>query len=414
MTDERPPQKQLAGRFAIREYIDDGGFATVFRAHDSKTDDEVAVKIPRNDVHADAEVTARFDREIRSLAGLQTAVIPTSIGRFIDGSTNQPRYIVTEYIDGESLTKEMVTQEVSPGMNTVIAFGFPVLRALEFLHFNRYLYLDCKPKNILLRDEGGSVLIDFNTVVRESATEPADFYADPFKPPEQTPEADAEHARTVGPWSDVYAAGKLLCYLLTDKTVPPADTPNAGIDPRNLGSTCPVEVAVEVQRATKADPDQRHDDAIALVDALLRVRNEPTATGVVTHRETDTVCPVRPGDTVGRVTDTASDTGVPALSIHDPERYVSPQHFRLYQEAGAWFIEDTSLNGTFVREGDEWTYLLSPDGYQRQHQHENARAGDIEPPSALRIDGSRLISPIDPGYSVTLEFDPTGVAARRG
>lgn len=410
MTNEPAPQERLDGRFVIQEYVDDGGFATVFRALDANTDEEVAVKIPRKEIHDAAEVTARFDQEIRSLVGFQTAVIPTSIGRFIDGDTNQPRYIATEFIGGESLTKEMVAQNVSPGMDAMTAFGFPVMRALGFLHHNGYFHLDCKPENILLRDSGGPVLIDFNTVVRESGTDPSPFYADPFKPPEQTPEADAEHAQAVGPWSDVYAVGKLLCYLLTDETIPLADTPNAGLDPRDFGGMCPADVAVELQRATKANPRQRHDDAIALVDALLRVRNKPTAVGVLTHRETDTACPVRPGDTVGRVTDTGR---APALSIHDPERYVSPQQFRLDREGDAWVIEDTSLNGTFVSEKEEWRYLLSTDGYQRQRQHGGSRVGDMEPPSALRIDDRRVISPIDPDYSVTLEFDPSSYPAIR-
>ena len=62
--------KTLA-HYEITAKIGEGGMGEVYRAHDSKLDRDVALKILPREVSGDRERSARFEREARTLASLQ-------------------------------------------------------------------------------------------------------------------------------------------------------------------------------------------------------------------------------------------------------------------------------------------------------------------------------------------------------
>ncbi len=72
----------------------------VYRAKDTKLGREVAVKLLLEQVSADPERLARFEREAKVLAGLNHTNIATLYSFEAEGST---RFLVMEVVEGETL-----------------------------------------------------------------------------------------------------------------------------------------------------------------------------------------------------------------------------------------------------------------------------------------------------------------------
>jgi serine/threonine protein kinase len=306
-------------------------------------------------------------------------------------------YVVLEYIRGPTLSERVTGR--SAGRDTIDRFGVPVVRALEFLHRNGLCYQDCRPENIIVRAESDSpVLIDYNTA------EPADsadtlFHEDGFKAPEQMPPEDTE--TTPGPWSDVYAAGKLLVYLLTGTTIFGADTPEQGVEIAEYGVDVPQGVDRVIQQATHTDPSERPRTAGELLNRLYRHLEEDTATAELIDARGNTQCPVRPGYTVGRV---RGDDKPPDIAASDSKQYVSPNHLEVDRDEESWFLRDQSLNGTWINASEQWQRLLSESGYHRLQREAPNRAPDEQPYAAGRLIDGTDIALVDPSYDIRMTF----------
>lgn len=401
MADEGPPQDRVCGVYDVRDRIGSGGFADVWRAV-SDEGQEVAVKFPKTDAANDAaEIRERFDRAYRALSSFEGGILPTSLVRFVDGRRDSPVCLVTELIEGEELSSAVTRSGVSPGMDAVWTFGVPIARALGLLHLNNYIYLDCKPENVLIRESHDRpVLIDFNTA--ESLTEANDtlFYQDAYKAPEQVPGAAEETPS--GPYTDVYGVGKLLAFLLTGQTLETAETPTSGMDVTEYGANPPADIAKTIQQATRADPDERPANCCELVSQLYRADGRDPTIATITDVRNNVICPVRPGDTLGRVSD---GEPLPTLSVADPERYISPVHLEFDHDDG-WVVYETSLNGTFFEHDSEWRFMLSEEGYEHLNARDHPRVQDGQPFEAARLAEPTLLSPVDESYPVRFRFDP--------
>jgi serine/threonine protein kinase len=404
MTAGGPPVSRLAGQYVVEEQVGSGGFATVWRARDTTGGPDIALKFPKpaEDTNNSAdEVAARFRQEYESYSRFEGAPIPSSIARFVVGSRSDPAYIGMEFLEGAELGEILTAGSTAPGLTTMQTYGLPIVRALAYLHTNDLCHLDCKPDNVMVRTASDSpALIDFNTVATTSDAGSTLFYEDGYKPPEQTPSDRRDEP--VGPWSDVFAVGKLLCYLLSGQTLDTSETPASGMDPTEYGAECSAAVARALTQATRADHRQRPRDGVELMAQLLNAVQESTRTSHLQDIDSGKQCVVRPGDTVGRMTDGET---LPTITVEDTERHISPIHFACTYDDG-WQIEDRSLNGTYVNLGDEWIFLVSDAGYERLSNVGHERVADGRPYAAARVSAQAVISPVDPSYPLTLSFSP--------
>ena len=69
MTEQTHPEN--LGKFHILEEIGRGGFATVYRAEDTTLGRQVALKVLHPQLLVEPGFVERFQREARTLAGLQ-------------------------------------------------------------------------------------------------------------------------------------------------------------------------------------------------------------------------------------------------------------------------------------------------------------------------------------------------------
>jgi serine/threonine protein kinase len=384
----------VAGRFELRERAGSGGFATVWRARDAEADRDVALKLADTTTHDASEVRARFEREARTLGRFQGTVAPASVVRYVTGDpAAETPYIALEYLPDAPLN-ERIRDGLGSSVRRRVVLDLAV--TMDFLHRNGVVYLDLRPENVVVRDSGRPVLLDFNTAATTDRPVETRFEADQFKPLELIggPDAAAEgDAADPGPRSDVYAWGKLAFYLFTGAKVLPEDVPASGLDPLAFGGTCSRALADVVERATVPDPEARYADGPALAAAVARATGRQRA---LVTQSTGVACPVADGETMGRL---APDEPEPWLVLPDEGSHVSPRHARFEHTPGGWAIEDTSLNGTYVGTSEGWTHLLSAEGRARRGETDES-----PPPPKVRLPEGAVIAPVHPEYGIELRL----------
>jgi serine/threonine protein kinase len=98
------------GVYEIQEVVGAGGMGEVYRARDTRLDRDVAIKVLLADYSADPERRARFEREARTVAGLNHPHICTlhDVGEHRPTGTQEPAlYLVMEYVTGETLARRL-------------------------------------------------------------------------------------------------------------------------------------------------------------------------------------------------------------------------------------------------------------------------------------------------------------------
>ena len=143
------------GRYEIRSKIGAGGMGDVYLAHDTELDRTVALKILPDDVAADEQRLQRFIQEARAVSALNHPHILT-IHEI--GSSEDIRFIVTEFIEGETLRRR-----IKAGLNLIdiLDIAIQVGSALAAAHAAGIIHRDIKPANIMVRRDGYIKLLDF-------------------------------------------------------------------------------------------------------------------------------------------------------------------------------------------------------------------------------------------------------------
>lgn len=445
------PAAIAGGRFECNERVDRGGLGTVWRGTDRETGAPVAIKRDHDEVNDGEQVRASFRQELRWFRRLSGGPVPGSLVYFVDGGVDaEDYYVVTELLEAGSVA-EYFAADRTPGVEALRTVAPRICEAVAFLHRNGVVHADVKPGNVLGRRRGDApggsvtapVLIDFNSAVSAEDGTDTLFHHDPYKPPELTPTDLREEP--VGPRSDVYALGKLCCFLLAGET--PAFEAGSiadwtAVDPREDGADCDASLARVVERATAPRPDERHPDAAALSDALAAELGRPERSAVLVDERSGQQVRVRPGDAIGRWT---ADQRVPHVVLPDPERLLSPVHASLEWNGADWVLVDRSLNGTYVHAGwvsasdvqaadpeegaestgaaagigdesggpadaggesaDWWHYTLSAAGRERRVD-QGASLPVEAPPETIVLGSGTRIAPVDPDAGWELRFEP--------
>lgn len=158
-----PGIPQVGDRFGgyriIRE-IGRGGMGLVFEARQESLERTVALKVIQPLLAGDPDFVARFTREARALASLQSSHI---IQIFDYGEIDGSLYLATQYIPDGDLSQWLARSgPVPPPLALEIVAQ--VAAALADAHEQGVIHRDVKPSNVLLRRSGDRVtayLCDF-------------------------------------------------------------------------------------------------------------------------------------------------------------------------------------------------------------------------------------------------------------
>jgi tRNA A-37 threonylcarbamoyl transferase component Bud32 len=250
----------------------------VFEATHLRLRQRVAIKVLRPDVPDFATVVARFEREARAAAQLQS--IHTARVIDVDALPNGLPYIVLEFLEGRDLDAEL---EVTGPMLVEDAVDIvqQVTEAMSEAHALGIVHRDLKPSNLFVcrvGERGRRVVkvLDFGISKTESEdtrlTPSHEYFGTPYyAAPEQLRAACTADAR-----SDVWSLGSILFELLTGRT-PFIGTPTSVIAkvvsepvpwPTELRPELPRELARIIMRALQRDPLQRFQNMREMGQAL--------------------------------------------------------------------------------------------------------------------------------------------------
>ncbi|WP_250279166.1 ABC transporter substrate-binding protein [Frankia sp. Cppng1_Ct_nod] len=161
--------RMVGGRYRLVERLGSGGMGTVWRAYDTGTGAERALKeirIPDNIPSHDRELLVeRAHREARNAArlGIHPNVV-TVYGLVEDHGT---QWIVMDLVPGRSLAA-VIAQEGALSEREVARIGIALLDALVHGHRRGVLHRDVKPSNVLITADGTVRLVDFGIAAFET------------------------------------------------------------------------------------------------------------------------------------------------------------------------------------------------------------------------------------------------------
>lgn len=268
----------LAGRYRLLAAIGAGASGRVYVADDVRLRRRVAVKV----LHAALAEDAGFLRRFRTEAQLAASLHHPNVMAVYDWGEDAVPFMVLELLAGGSL-RGMLDRGTHLSASQAAHVGRQVAAALEYAHGRGLVHRDVKPANLLFDEHGIVRVADFGlarALAEASWTEPAGTVLGTarYAAPEQ-----GTAARMDGR-ADLYALGLVLVEAVTGTVPLVADTPLGTLAtraqrpvaaPDELGALGPV-----VERAGRADPDERYPDAITMGGALddaMRVLPPPRA-----------------------------------------------------------------------------------------------------------------------------------------
>ena len=222
----------LKERYSIGGVLGKGGFGITYKAYDIKDLRIVAVKeyypggiIYRERGTSEVHVSSRqyeenfkagadkFFEEAKTVSRFNGNPSIVSVYEFF--YENGTVYFAMEYLDGIDLKHYLQMSGGRLSQEKVVFIANVISDALLIAHSMNVLHRDISPDNIFVLKDGTVKLIDFGAarqVIAEQSKSLSVILKQGFAPLEQYQRRGKQ-----GPWTDIYAFGATLYYLLTGK-----------------------------------------------------------------------------------------------------------------------------------------------------------------------------------------------------
>lgn len=267
------------GHFELIEAIGAGGMAAVLKARDLELGRIVALKILPPESALDPENVSRFKQEARAAAKLDH----DNVARvYYCGEDQGLHFIAFEFVEGITLRQAIDWRgPVPPG--DCVRYMIQVAAGLAHASERGVVHRDIKPSNILITPEGKAKIVDMglarhlepgsvNGGVTQSGVTLGTF---DYISPEQALDPREADVR-----SDIYSLGCAFYHALTGR--PPVPDGTAAkklhahqyidpLDPREINSKIPDELAAVLARMMAKDPSRRYQSPADLIANLKAV-----------------------------------------------------------------------------------------------------------------------------------------------
>jgi WD40 repeat protein len=229
-------------------------------------------RIPPSDF---SSMKQKFLDEARLLASLNHPGIVKVYDFFEENNT---AYMVMEYLRGKSLAKLVEERGGALSEQEAVGYILKVCEALDVVHKAGYLHRDIKPENIIVCGDGRVVLIDFGAARAFMAGKTGRMtviLTPGFAPLEQY----AEQAKR-GAYTDIYALGATLYYLLTGQVPVSAADRFSGVELRGVREIN-GRVSRQVEEAVMKAMAMRVEERPQSVEEFVKLLTSPSVPSVV-------------------------------------------------------------------------------------------------------------------------------------
>ena len=273
MNRQRIESGAVIDGYTLGEHLHQGSMATLWRVT-APGRPPLVMKMPLLREGDDPAALVSFEVEQMIMPTLRGPHVP----RFVaSGDFSAQPYIVMEEIEGSSLRARL---EATPlEAEEVARIGAQIAGALQALHLQAVIHLDLKPSNVMFRERGEAVLIDFGFSRHDRLP---DLLAEQFRVPMGTaPYISPEQLLRIrnDPRSDLFALGAVLYHLVTGERAFGFPTTVTGlrrrlyrdpVPPRARNPACPAWLQEIILRCLEPDPRHRYQSA---AQVLLALRN---------------------------------------------------------------------------------------------------------------------------------------------
>ncbi|MBU6453116.1 MAG: serine/threonine protein kinase [Cyanobacteria bacterium REEB67] len=244
------------GKLKVVRQLAFGGFSAIYLAQKDGNELVVlkeAVVPPSSNEEAKLAAQEYLAKEAEILSGLSHPQIARVIDVFVEDARH---YLLLEYVHGQDL-RQLVKQHGAQEQEKVLGWAIDLAKILSYLHGQKHpvIHRDLTPDNIVLRNDGSIVLIDFGAANEFIGTATGTLIGkQAYIAPEQL------RGKAI-PQSDFYALAGTLYYLLTGK------------DPIPLSISRPSNAEINI--------DSRFDDLVAKLSAFEVEDREQSAEAIL-------------------------------------------------------------------------------------------------------------------------------------
>jgi tetratricopeptide (TPR) repeat protein len=305
------PGQSFGHRYHVKRLLGLGGMGAVYQAWDTELSIDVAIKLIRPEIMADAAAAAEIQRRFKRELLLARLVTHKNVVRIHDlGEIGGIKYITMSYVDGIDLAT-ILEKEGKLTVPRALRIMRRVCSGLVAAHAAGVVHRDLKPANVMVARNDDALIMDFgiakmtadtgsaageaggsdvDTGIREAFTPASGSLGARFAgmtrlgsmvgtveymPPEQA------RGEPVDQRADVYTFG-LMLYDMVAGTVRRdlADTPLAELEHRmkagppplkKLAPGVPEALVALIQRCVEPDRERRFQATIDLKEALNRL-----------------------------------------------------------------------------------------------------------------------------------------------
>jgi hypothetical protein len=269
------PVESLLGPYRIVGLIGSGGLGEVYRARDSRLHRDVAIKVVPG---SGSDGVRDVEFEARAVSALNH---PNILTVYDVGRQDRSAYIVSEFVDGESL-RSILKRGALP-FEKVLDHGEQIAAGLAAAHAAGIVHRDLKPENIMVTRAGRVKILDFGLAkpvaagaldgsIGNDATAPGILIGTAaYMSPEQARGRDVRH------YSDQFALGMILFEMATGRNPfrreTPLDTLSAILsEPAPEVPAGPFPFRWLVMRCLHKEPDHRYSSTDDIAKELANIR----------------------------------------------------------------------------------------------------------------------------------------------
>jgi len=223
--------------FELRGVIGVGGFGIVYRAFDHSLDREVAIK-----EYLPAALAGRSSKQqVSLLSASHSETFALGLSSFVNEAKllarfdhpsllkvhrfwedNGTAYMVMPLYRGQTLRQLRHASARCPDGPWLMRLTGQLLGALDVMHHEGVYHRDIAPDNVIVSDDAPAVLLDFGAarrVISDRSQALTAILKPSYAPLEQYAESSGMRQ---GPWTDFYALGATLHFMITGKPPVPA------------------------------------------------------------------------------------------------------------------------------------------------------------------------------------------------